>query len=205
MPRKICEREENRREEKKSFCSFSWKFRKISPKMCIKLVRGSFWKKSKTDFAHCRPLPACQISRRSVQKWRLHNFFSYFAWRPMKTIYINIVGKRRAAESDNNSFTSVLVHTELQQVLYRLLYAYYPPAIRGEQEKLQPICPYSAHLNENGKPPSSTHTWKDRLTAIFHLTTSKESITSKIKHAIKLKTNPARLAQLVQPSLAFCF
>jgi len=28
--------------------------------------------------------------------------------------------------------------------------------------------------------------------------------TSKIKHAIKLKTSPARLAQLLQPSLAFC-
>jgi len=30
-------------------------------------------------------------------------------------------------------------------------------------------------------------------------------ITSKIKHAVKLKTSPARLAQLLQPSLAFCF
>jgi len=35
--------------------------------------------------------------------------------------------------------------------------------------------------------------------------TSKGTITSKIKHAIKLKTSPARLAQLLQPSLAFCF
>jgi len=32
----------------------------------------------------------------------------------------------------------------------------------------------------------------------------KGAITSKIKHAIKLKTTPARLAQLLQPSLAFC-
>jgi len=32
----------------------------------------------------------------------------------------------------------------------------------------------------------------------------KAAITSKIKHAIKLKTSPARLAQLLQPS-AFCF
>ena len=31
------------------------------------------------------------------------------------------------------------------------------------------------------------------------------AIESKIKHAIKLKTSPARLAQLLQPSLAFCF
>ena len=31
------------------------------------------------------------------------------------------------------------------------------------------------------------------------------AITSKIKHAIKLKTSPARLVQLLQPSLAFCF
>jgi len=34
---------------------------------------------------------------------------------------------------------------------------------------------------------------------------AKGAITSKIKHAIKHKTNPARLAQLLQPSLAFCF
>ena len=33
----------------------------------------------------------------------------------------------------------------------------------------------------------------------------KGAITSKIKHAIKLKTSPATLAQLLQPSLAFCF
>ena len=30
-------------------------------------------------------------------------------------------------------------------------------------------------------------------------------MTRKIKHAIKSKTSPARLAQLLQPSLAFCF
>ena len=34
---------------------------------------------------------------------------------------------------------------------------------------------------------------------------TKWAIISKIKHAIKLKTSPARLAQLLQPSLAFCF
>jgi len=33
----------------------------------------------------------------------------------------------------------------------------------------------------------------------------KGAITSIIKHAIKHKTSPARLAQLLQPSLAFCF
>jgi len=32
---------------------------------------------------------------------------------------------------------------------------------------------------------------------------AKGAITSKIKHAIKLKTSPARLAQLLQPSLAY--
>jgi len=37
------------------------------------------------------------------------------------------------------------------------------------------------------------------------ITVSNGAITSKIKHAIKLKTSPARLAQLLQPSLAFCF
>jgi len=34
---------------------------------------------------------------------------------------------------------------------------------------------------------------------------AKGAITSKIKHAINHKTIPARLAQLLQPSLAFCF
>jgi len=34
---------------------------------------------------------------------------------------------------------------------------------------------------------------------------AKGAITSKIKHAIKQKTSLARLAQLLQPSLAFCF
>ena len=33
----------------------------------------------------------------------------------------------------------------------------------------------------------------------------KGAIISKIKHAIKLKTSPARLAKLLQPSSAFCF
>jgi len=34
---------------------------------------------------------------------------------------------------------------------------------------------------------------------------SKGAITDKIIHATKLKTSPARLAQLLQPSSAFCF
>ena len=34
---------------------------------------------------------------------------------------------------------------------------------------------------------------------------TKTAITSKIKHATKHKTSPARLAALLQPSLAFCF
>ena len=34
---------------------------------------------------------------------------------------------------------------------------------------------------------------------------TKGAITSKIKHAIKHKTSPARLAQLLQPLLTFCF
>jgi len=34
---------------------------------------------------------------------------------------------------------------------------------------------------------------------------TKGAITTTIKHATKLKTSPARLAQLLQPSLAFCF
>jgi len=39
----------------------------------------------------------------------------------------------------------------------------------------------------------------------YQVSISKWAITSKIKHAIKHTTNPAKLAQLLQPSLAFCF
>jgi len=48
-------------------------------------------------------------------------------------------------------------------------------------------------IGEHGFPRDSWPGWR------------KGAITSKIKHAIKLKTIPARLAQLLQPSLAFCF
>jgi len=40
---------------------------------------------------------------------------------------------------------------------------------------------------------------------VLRNTIDKGAITSKIKHAITLKTSPARLAQLLQSSLAFCF
>ena len=42
---------------------------------------------------------------------------------------------------------------------------------------------------------------KDLLRYFF----TQGAITSKIKHAIKLETSPARLAQLLQPVLAVCF
>jgi len=37
------------------------------------------------------------------------------------------------------------------------------------------------------------------------VTSNKGAVTSKIKHAVKLKTSPSILAQLLQRSLAFCF
>jgi len=43
------------------------------------------------------------------------------------------------------------------------------------------------------------------ITTARKFSSVKERITSKIKHAIKLKTSPARLVQLLQPSLALCF
>jgi len=51
--------------------------------------------------------------------------------------------------------------------------------------------------------------WHSACKMYYHnisgLIWSKGAITSKIQHAIKLKTGPARLAQLLQLSLAFCF
>ena len=43
-----------------------------------------------------------------------------------------------------------------------------------------------------------------RIATTFVLRVGKGAITSKIKHAIKHKTSRAILAQLLQPSLAFC-
>ena len=47
--------------------------------------------------------------------------------------------------------------------------------------------------------------WVSAVVKLGKKRRSKGAITSKIKHAIKHKTSPARLAQLLQPSLAFCF
>jgi len=45
----------------------------------------------------------------------------------------------------------------------------------------------------------------DELFSFTSARCCKGAITSKIKHAIKRKTSSARLARLLQPSLAFCF
>ena len=38
--------------------------------------------------------------------------------------------------------------------------------------------------------------------SVIYSSSSKGAITSKIKHAVQFKTSPAKLAQLLQPSLA---
>ena len=64
---------------------------------------------------------------------------------------------------------------------------------------------------DNGEPKRSLSNKDAQRTASTCCRSSslsfflKGAITSKIKHAIKLKTSPASLAQLLQPSLAFCF
>ena len=64
-------------------------------------------------------------------------------------------------------------------------------------------CCYSLYRRKQ----SVRHSAIDRLRflPLAQRTAVKGAITSKIKHAIKLKTSPARLAQLLQPSLSFCF
>ena len=68
----------------------------------------------------------------------------------------------------------------------------------------------TAEHNTDGRPATHPHPhhplqqsrpWGRDVASTFN----KGAITSKIKHAIKLKTSPARLAQLLQPSLGFCF
>jgi len=61
---------------------------------------------------------------------------------------------------------------------------------RNELEKSRRVEVITRAMTENVR-------WDWRVT--------KGAITSKIKQAIKHKTSPARLAQLLQPSLAFCF
>ena len=53
---------------------------------------------------------------------------------------------------------------------------------------------------------STSHQWRSHgLRGRVLTVTAKGAITSKIKHAMKHKTSPARLAQLLQPSLASSF
>ena len=46
---------------------------------------------------------------------------------------------------------------------------------------------------------------RSQLAGFVRSLKERSQFTNKIKHAIQLKTSPARLAQLLQPSLAFCF
>jgi len=59
------------------------------------------------------------------------------------------------------------------------------------------------------KPYSKMTAWARKWRGSVSSSCCKGAITSKIKyaikHTIKLKTSPARFAQLLQPSLAFCF
>jgi len=64
--------------------------------------------------------------------------------------------------------------------------------------RIQCVGQYDSHHNDDDDECVS-------FLAIFLHSRLKRSITSKIKLAVKHKTSPARLAQLLQPSLAFCF
>jgi len=56
-------------------------------------------------------------------------------------------------------------------------------------------------IGRNSRVPGSTAA----TSVVVRVFCLKGAITSKIKYAVKHKTSPARLAQLLQPSLAFCF
>ena len=89
------------------------------------------------------------------------------------------------------------------------------PDVHGDTKKHLYVCALAVHAircSRSCKTQDSCCTccrqWRQLLWAgeingwkIVNL----RAITSKIKHAIKHKTSPARLAQLLQPSLAFCF
>ena len=60
-------------------------------------------------------------------------------------------------------------------------------------------CVFSGDVTESSQRLISRA--RARAQAHYYLWVSKGAITSKIKHAVKLKTSPARHAQLLQPSL----
>jgi len=65
------------------------------------------------------------------------------------------------------------------------------------------------HPDRQTNKHTNRHYWKQyhpRSAGGKHAEQNEGAITSKLKHAIELlKTSPVRLAQLLQPSLAFCF
>ena len=73
---------------------------------------------------------------------------------------------------------------------------------RGNIARLHIARAHTTHVY--ARPTNRTVTTSPEL-PIHRRPNFKAAITSKIKHAIKLKTSPARLAQLLQPSLPFCF
>ena len=74
--------------KEKSFRSFSRKFRKISQKMCIKLVRGSFWKKIEDKFrASSSPTGMPNITPIRSEMKALQLFF-IFLHGPLWKVYI---------------------------------------------------------------------------------------------------------------------
>ena len=78
--------------------------------MCIKLVRGSISKNSyRRIWRIVVPYGHAEFRADPFRNEGSTTFFSYFCMAPYgKYIYIKIVGKRRAAESDYNSFTNSL-------------------------------------------------------------------------------------------------
>jgi len=78
-----------------------------------------------------------------------------------------------------------------------------PVGVSGSKSHVTQVCPMNRIISAKS-PPSPTalaHFVRDSASK----NTVKGEITSKIKLAIIHKRSPARLAQLLQSSLAFCF
>jgi len=91
--------------------------------------------------------------------------------------------------------------SELTKNVIRSSHGHSTPSLKVSSKSVQP---FSRNLANKGTK-KERYKQRNRSKTIPRPPMYRERRNGVIKRAIKLKTSPARLAQLLQPSLAFCF